>query len=73
MLLVPHLQHGLTPHLVLGEGPVAADLARPGVDQLVIVSVARGFGFQVDPVKQLDLEEVEISKYNSILQQLVPN
>ena len=63
--LVPHLEDSLTADLVLREGPVTADLPSPGVDQLVVVSVARGFTLQVDPVKQLHLEEVEISKYKS--------
>ena len=63
--LVPHLEDSLASHLVLGKGPVAADLAGPGVDQLVVMSVARGFTLQVDSVKELQLEEVEISKYKS--------
>ena len=65
MGLVPHLQDSLAPHLVLREGPVAADLACPGVDQLVVVSVARRFTLQVDALEQLQLEEVKISKYKS--------
>ena len=63
--LAPHLEDSLAADLVLREGPVTADLPSPGVDQLVVVSVARGFTLQVDPVKQLHLEEVEISKYKS--------
>ena len=66
--LVPHLEDCLAPHLVLREGPVAADLAGPRVDELVVVSVARRFTLQVDPVEQLQLEEVKISKYKSIQQ-----
>ena len=62
---VPHLKDSLATDLVLREGSVATDLACPGVDQLVVMSVARGFTLQVDSVKQLQLEEVKISKYKS--------
>ena len=62
---VPDLQHGLAANLVLREGSVATDLASSGVNQLVVVSVAGGLTLQVDSVKQLQLEEVEISKDNS--------
>ena len=66
VVLFPDLQHRLAPHLVLGECSVAADLAGPGVDQLVVVRVAGGLGLQVDSVKQLQLEEIEIPEYNII-------
>ena len=59
--LVPHLEDSLAPHLVLGEGPVAADLPRPRVDQLVIMRVAAGLALQEHAVKQLHLEQVEVS------------
>ena len=59
--LGPGLQHGLAPDLVLGEGPVAADLPRPRVDQLVVVRVAAGLALQEHAVKQLHLEQVEVS------------
>ena len=62
---VPDLKDSLATDLVLREGSVSADLACPGVDQLVVMSVARGFTLQVDSVKQLQLEEVKISKYKS--------
>ena len=62
---VPDLEDSLATDLVLREGSMATDLACPGVDQLVVMSVARGFTLQVDSVKQLQLEEVKISKYKS--------
>ena len=62
---VPDLEDSLTTDFVLREGSVAANLACPGVDQLVVMSVARGFTLQVDSIKQLQLEEVKISKYKS--------
>ena len=62
---VPHLEDSLTADLVLRESSVSADLASPGVDQLLVVGVARGFTLQVDSLKQLQLEEVKISKYKS--------